>query len=106
GGGAAEEKQQVPSEQEGLFEVVRQPRGLGDFPGALHIPRGIVTSRHRHPRPQSSPARFEVASASMMSRISQTRSTNGGCRSISLGGRSGGGTSISRRIVPGDDEKT
>ena len=37
----------------------------------------------------------------MMSRISNTRSTNAGSRCISFGGRSGGGTAISRRIVPG-----
>ena len=41
----------------------------------------------------------------MMSRISKTFSMNSGSRCISFGGRSGGGTSISRRIVPGADEK-
>ena len=42
----------------------------------------------------------------MMSRISHTRSTNAGSRSISFGGWVGGGTAISRMIVPGADENT
>ena len=100
---AAEEEQQVPPEEKRFLQVVRHP-------GALRR-RSRTAGRLRAARPWSvamrqSPARVDVARLSMMSRISNTRSTNAGSRCISFGGRSGGGTSISRRIVPGDDENT
>ena len=104
-GGAAEQEQQVPPEEKRFLQVVRHP-------GALRCrrrwrrPSSAGSSASRPCGSRQSPARVDVARLSMMSRISHTRSTNAGSRCISFGGRVGGGTTISRRIVPGADENT
>src|SRR6185295_11000105 len=81
-------------------------------PPYVHVGRVLLDPALRPVRrappyvPDQSPARVDVARLSMRSRISHTRFTKAGSRSISFGGRSGGGTTISRRIVPGAEEKT
>src|SRR4029077_459311 len=108
GSHAADEEEQVPPEEERFLHIVGHPgasrrRGpLGRLTHRSRLFRRIVARGHR----AQSPARVDVDRLSMMSRISNTRSMNAGSRCISFGGRSGDGTSISRRIVPGDDEKT
>src|SRR5262249_5879479 len=94
---ATAEEQQVPPEEKCLLQVVRHA-GLAR--------RTFARQRLWDRRHDQSPARVEVARVSMMSRISLTRSTKPGSRSMSFGGRSGGGTVIWRMIVPGADEKT
>ena len=98
GRGAAAEQQQVPAEEERLPHVVRHRRFARRAGGRRR--------RGWQRRGQSSPARVEASSLSMVSRMSKQRSTNSGSRCISLGGRCGAGSAISRRIVPGADEKT
>ena len=67
---------------------------------SYHRRRAAACSRHERSRvgvshALSRPRGSSVASVSMISRISNTRSMNAGSRCISFGGRSGAGTAIS-----------
>ena len=75
------------------------PCGAGVADRSAGCDRACGDRVRRHPLSRRRASRSPALS--MMSRISNTRSTNAGSRCISFGGRSGGGTSISRRIVPG-----
>ena len=74
--------EQVPPEKERFADVVRHARLSGR---ARRLCRRLRFA-------QSSPARVEASSLSMMSRMSKQRSTNSGSRCISFGGRCGAGT--------------
>ena len=86
-GHPAQEKEQVPPEEERFPQVVRQAGAR------LRVRRPAVADLSWHGR--QSPLRVDSFSPSIVSRIWYTSSTNPFSRCISFAGRSGGGTLIS-----------